>query len=250
MQPDPDRHGAGWARNRGVEQVTTPFVFFLDADDWIEPHTIETLLRTYENGHYVYCGWHAGDRLHMPAAQTPFANGGYHLVSSLIPTAAFRYVGGFDESLPGYEDTDLFLKLARIRVCGKLKLEHLIHYTDAGQRSKHFLSRPDMLDIKDLVYKRNGGEFTVMCCGIPGTPTPLSPGDQQPGDVYALALWAGIHTEGSRVNPARQYRGGNGQPMWVNEADAKARPDLWKILPSSNNLTPDRQDVLSAAGLL
>lgn len=38
--------GLSSARNLGLENLRGQYIFFIDSDDWIEPHTIETLLRT------------------------------------------------------------------------------------------------------------------------------------------------------------------------------------------------------------
>jgi glycosyltransferase involved in cell wall biosynthesis len=49
--------GAGWARNRLLERVSTPFVVFLDADDYIEPNFVERCLAVWQPGRYVYTDW-------------------------------------------------------------------------------------------------------------------------------------------------------------------------------------------------
>lgn len=40
-----ENRGLSSARNRGLEKISGTFIAFLDSDDWIEPHTIETLVR-------------------------------------------------------------------------------------------------------------------------------------------------------------------------------------------------------------
>ena len=40
-----ENRGISSARNRGLEKISGTFIAFLDSDDWIEPHTIETLVR-------------------------------------------------------------------------------------------------------------------------------------------------------------------------------------------------------------
>ena len=37
--------GVSEARNRGMEQVSTPYVLFLDSDDWLERNTISSMIR-------------------------------------------------------------------------------------------------------------------------------------------------------------------------------------------------------------
>lgn len=41
--------GVANARNRGLAQVTTPYVLFLDSDDWLEQNTISHMLRTIQS---------------------------------------------------------------------------------------------------------------------------------------------------------------------------------------------------------
>lgn len=40
-----DNSGASGARNSGLEKASGDYIFFLDSDDWIEPYTIELLLK-------------------------------------------------------------------------------------------------------------------------------------------------------------------------------------------------------------
>ncbi len=42
---DEQRHGAWWARNRGLEQVETSWVAWLDDDDWLYPNHLKVLTR-------------------------------------------------------------------------------------------------------------------------------------------------------------------------------------------------------------
>jgi hypothetical protein len=246
-----DKHerGAGYARNAGAANVDTPFIVFVDADDTIEPTFLEKCLTAYRKGHYVYTGWIAGERRVMPQSHTPYKGEGYHLVTTLIPTQAFKEVGGFDEDLPGYEDADLHLKLTSAGLCGILVAEYLVNYSPNGTRSRAFDARPDKVSFQKLVYDRHGGEKTIMCCGQEGIPAPSNPGEKQDGDVWAMTLWGGIQTVGS-VTGARTYRGGNGNAMWVAKDDVDQQPHLFKRLFSVSDLTPNREDVLKESGLI
>jgi hypothetical protein len=53
---DTDRSGAAVTRQRGLEQVTTPWVAFLDSDDELDPDHVEHLLACAEEtgADYVY----------------------------------------------------------------------------------------------------------------------------------------------------------------------------------------------------
>ena len=241
--------GAGFARNQAAFHTETLFITFLDADDILEPTFIEECLEAYKPGHYVYSGWYAGDTVHMPMAKTPYKGDSFHLVTTLIPTVAFNAIGGFDEDLPGHEDCDLHLKLAELGICGILVPKPLIHYRPHGFRGNQFRASPEYQQIRQSVYDRNGGEKTIMCCGKDLPIVAGDMGEKREGDVLAMALWDGNRTEGSVADPSRKYRGGNGSSHWVHPDDIKARPTLWRRLHTNETLTPDKQDVLKAAGL-
>lgn len=245
---DHQGRGAGYARNQGAAKVDTPFVVFLDADDQLEPTFIEKCLNAYTKGHYVYTGWQ-GLRPVMPAAENPYRGEGFHLVTTLIPTAAFRAVGGFDEALPGHEDADLYFKLIMAGVCGIRVPEYLVRYSPHGVRGKSFRDRADYETIRQQVYERNGGERIMACCGAQGQPVVGDPGSKQEGDVLAIAQWTGIRNVAGQGG-ARIYRGGNFSQIWVAPADIEARPDLFKRTFTVADLTPDSVDVLKESGLL
>lgn len=244
---DKDLRGAGWARNAAAASVDTPFLTFLDADDTLEPTFIEKCLEAYTKGHYVYTGW-TDSKAIMPDAVWPYKGDGYHLVTTLIPTAAFKAIGGFDETLPGHEDADLYFRLRMAGVCGTLAPYHLVNYSPHGIRSKEFHERADYELIKQQVYERNGGDRIMACCGQPGQPVVGGPGDKQEGDVLAIATWTGIRNQAGNGG-SRIYRGGNFSKLWVSPADIAARPDLFKRAYSVEDLTPDKEDVLKTAGL-
>lgn len=247
-------------RNRPLTvETNTPFLVFLDADDTLEPTFVEECLRAYQKGKYVYTGWYAGTQKIIPPLCNPYAgasspyfqNGHFHLVTTLYPTAAFRALGGFDETLPGHEDKDFYLKSARAGVCGVGIDKPLVHYSEHGERSNSFASRDDAAAIRQMVYERNGGEATIMgCCGVQRDPAPTGdPGQQQAGDVWAQTTWNGIRDESS-ADGTRRYRGGNGAFIWVDAATVAAKPRLFRAMPNAKDLTPDPAKVLEDAGLL
>jgi hypothetical protein len=51
--------GAGKARNAGLASVSTPLVFWLDADDYLLPNALEEMLKAYvsSGGKYAYSDW-------------------------------------------------------------------------------------------------------------------------------------------------------------------------------------------------
>lgn len=225
--------GAGWARNRGLEQVSTPFVVFLDADDTIAPTFVERCLSVFNGSKYIYTDHYAGDKL-VPAPNCAWVNRSWHVITTLLPTAWAREVGGFDENLPAFEDTEFYLKLVTSGRCGKRLAEPLFHYGDGGKRSKAYLNSP-MMDATMRLFTEKYGRRHMACgdCGTPNIDLPPV-GDPQPGDVLAFATWAGNRQERGRATGRLYARSGNGKEMYVAPADIDASPQLWRrkdVLP-------------------
>ncbi len=235
-------------RNHALE-VASEFVVFLDADDWLEPDFVEQCLEVYQEGHYVYTGYYMGHQVVTPPACNPFAESN-HLVTTLYPTEAFKYLGGFDEYLPGSEDMDFYLRSAQVGVCGLLCDKPLLHYTGNGQRSESYALSPFYIETQDLIWQRNGGKGVAMsCCGQPGQPANSDPGEKLEGDVLVESLWAGKRKEVGHVT-GRVYRGGNRDKIWVARQDVEAMPSLFRPVPDVKKMSPTRAAVLKASGLL
>lgn len=223
---DPDRRGPSWARNRGLEQATTPFVVFLDADDWLEPNFVERCLSVWTPGHYVYTHWFEGEVVKEAPIDPWCGNGAWHCVTTLLPKYAADAVGGFT-SLPGGEDTEFYWAITRqYKVCGIRLAEPLFHYGEHGQRAKAFKDSDQYPVVMDGVLRRYG---RMGCCADQVVQLKTVEGGQ-PGDVLARAIWGGSMV---RIGPASQRKypkGGNGSLMMIDPADAQARPSWWQIV--------------------
>jgi hypothetical protein len=231
---DRDGRGAGYARNQLLSKVATPYVAFLDADDWLEPQYAERMLaalrETEVDGAYVYSDWYettpAGNVVRTaPERCYCFDNGWQvHLVTALVPTAWARAVHGFDESLPGMEDTDFFHKLQEAGHCGRRVAECLLHYTENGKRSIAFRNAPDYLAVKEKIGRRYHRE-NMSCCG--GQPVPNSGpfGERQPGDILARVSGpAFVRYVGRRSGRLYPPGIGHGALLWVDPADVEGDP--------------------------
>lgn len=240
-----------------ARQAHTPFVVWLDADDVLDIRFVERCVQKFKESadtSYIYTGWYANGHRIIPPDKCPFMgksepyfkDGHFHIVTTLFPTRYFPLVGGFNEELPGNEDTDFYMRCAKYSICGTLLPEALVHYSSDGQRSKNYLKHPRYWEIKQNIVDRNGGIMGCNCNGITGVK--LNTGERQEGDVLAIAQWMGMRTEGSLV-VGRTYRTGNFQPTWVHPADIKNRPDLWEEVPQPDKLTVNKEDVMKLAGL-
>lgn len=238
---DRERRGAGWARNRGLADVATPYVVFLDADDELLPRFAEATLAQAREGAWVYTDWLDEDTPY-PAPACPWGRETRNVITTLVPTSAARAVGGFDETLGGLEDTDFYLKLRAAGLCGVCVREPLFRYRKGGERSKAFYDTPEYHAAMRRFSETYGRKLMGECGGCGGGN--VGPfgydaaaiiGEKQDGDVLAVATWGGnriVHGFATgRVYP----RTGNGKQTWVDPRDAAAAPHLYHVVA----VTPD-----------
>lgn len=143
---DTKQLGAGGARNCGARYAKAPFLVFLDADDMLRPEFLALALETYrQKGRYVYTDWLTHDKMtHWQAHETPEytfeairEKSSIHPITCLIPKKWFMDVGGFDETLPAFEDVDLFMKFLTKGYCGvRLPKALLVYNLESGRRRK------------------------------------------------------------------------------------------------------------------
>ena len=236
---DHEGKGTGWARNRLLERVQTPYVAFLDADDYLDPtFTQKMLAAAYENPtRYIYCGWVAdemGETFSPPDRCYCFDNGCLvHPVTTLMRTNWAREIGGFDETLPGMEDTDFFLRLTAAGHCGYRLDVPLFHWTSATDQSRSFKfrQRPDYLDIKRSMGERYNKGIAMPCCGGPAKKHEGPFGEKQAGDVLAHMLgtpqlggYVGRHTR--RIYPGNA---GYGDLVWAHPGDVHMDPQRFML---------------------
>lgn len=235
---DEDNKGPGWVRNQLLKQVSSEFVVFLDADDWLEPTFNEECFKAYQPGKYVYTDWYKdGEWVQTP--DKAWCDGTWHPITALIKTTDVRGVGGFDESLPAIEDTDFYMKLTRRYICGVRVPRPLLHYGKEGRRAKAVHEDGSVNVLKDTVLMRYRNQMG--CCGdMPKVDETIPIGEKQPGDVLAMAVWVGNRREYGRATGRRYPRMSNPKMTWVSPSDIAARPDHWQevILPGITNEEP------------
>jgi len=115
------RTGPAAARNIGIAEARSPFLFFLDADDLIAPTTLEKclwFLNTHDTVAFV-SGYEVGFDAHSYLntsgfeGREKFRDENQKNPMALLRRELLQEVGGFDISIRGgLEDWDLWLKLA------------------------------------------------------------------------------------------------------------------------------------------
>lgn len=234
---DRNGKGAGHARNRGLEQVQTEFVTFLDADDVIDPHFAEIclgILGQYRaagntDARYLYTDWYGvGNQRHIaPSPCDAWTNNTAHLVTAVVPTDRARLIGGFDEVMTGVEDADFYVRLRLSGVCGLHVEAPLVSYREGGQRSVTARASGAELAAKQYMTQRYG-RYAMGCCGDTAQ-GPTGPSNQpQSGDVLAQAQWQGNRQERGRATGRLYERTSFPKTVYVSPDDIAAAPQHWK----------------------
>jgi hypothetical protein len=250
---DEENIGAGAMRNLLVQIVQTPFIVFLDADDEVLPNFVEQTLFAYQRGKYVYTSWTDDeDKFHDAPAETRggiFAQGQFHTITTLMPTALFRLAGGFDETLAGLEDVDLYLKLQSLGVCGVRCPAPLMRYNrKSGKRASGVRASGQREKIITLLTQRYEGKMRMCNCGD-ANPAPQPPANQmQEGDILVEALYAPAKKQGP-VSGRMYPRTGNRRRLYVDPRDVAARASWWQVPPEvqAEVISPAVDDVTRLA---
>ena len=232
-----DARGAGGARNVGLKLAKAPLVLFLDADDVLLPNALAEMTRAYiaSGGRYVYSDYHilkeSGPLESMQSAdygQAVWLDRGLHGVTAIAPREWIEQAGGFDTRLSGWEEGDLFTRMAIRGFCGVRVPQALLVYRDySGQRRKD--SEAQAGDILKHMRERygeylSGGKAMGSCCGGNGDTLLKAKAilDQMPAETRAVDTIIAVDSQTVRmefVGPqvgaitffgkAREYRGGN-----------------------------------------
>jgi glycosyltransferase involved in cell wall biosynthesis len=137
----PWNRGLARARNTGFMRAGTPFVFVLDADNLLYPRCLERLLSALQNcpAGFAYCySEQFGDISAIGNARpwdpSRFSSGNIIDAMALFRKSCWEGVGGYSTNMPamGWEDFDLWFKIARAQGWGVLVPEILTRYRVHG----------------------------------------------------------------------------------------------------------------------
>lgn len=251
VQHDAEGRGASWCRNTAMRQVKTDFVVWLDADDLLHPQFVEQTLARYRPGHYVYTDFTVnGQRRFTPDHLNIWEVGQEHITTTLLPTAAWKLSGGFDETLDTLEDEDFYRKLHAYGWCGVRCPEALVDYRRTQGNSRVNADRHDLDWVKARVAEKAAlftgryASYMASCnkCGggSAAQPTEQIPaGVRGPNDVLAKALYSPMSKMGP-ISGRKYARIGLGDKLWVDADDVAARPEWWqKVADNPVKHSPD-----------
>ena len=157
--------GPSKARNTGIKSSNGEYILPLDSDDMILPTYIEeavNAIKYSDNISPVYCdtiheGQMKGTEQRPEWSKERLLQGPFIVNCSLFSRKAFDAVGGFDESLKGWEDYDLWIRMMKNGYVGKRIPRPLfvyIHHESDGTVSTH--ANQNMQELRDRIMTKNG----------------------------------------------------------------------------------------------
>ena len=162
--------GPSSARNNGIKNSTGNFILPLDADDSIHSDYIQTcvnILKNNKNISPVYC-----DTLHIGQMQgveqrpewsmERLIQGPFIVNCSMFHKEAFEKSGGYDEEMKGWEDYDLWIRMAKNGYIGKRipkALFSYFHHENDGTVSTE--ANKNMQTLYDKIMKKNFQNETI-----------------------------------------------------------------------------------------
>jgi glycosyltransferase involved in cell wall biosynthesis len=200
----PDKSmGAGFARNIGAAHARAPFLWFLDADDWLYPETLQAVLDAWsEEGMIIYTdyvgkaivkdptqlaqtlqdhmyqwdgeeaviGYKSADYDCHRAVREPTGEPGqrpylWATVSCLIPKVWHEEIGGFDDQMETWEDVEYHWRMAKAGYCySRLPQELIVYRFNEGTRRELGLQRH--AEVVEYIRNKHKGIEVKMCnCG-------------------------------------------------------------------------------------
>lgn len=225
MIKTPGGMGAGYARNRGVEQARASLLLFLDADDnLLVPNTLDLMIKVWnESGEAVYTDYvskafisaeeadklknnkrllnydsKSGLAMHLSyaadydceKATAQPANPLYiwNLISTMIPKVWHDEIGGFDESMSSWEDWEYWLRMARAGKCFVRIAEPMIAYRFyTGNRRETGMQMPQ--ELLSYISRKLEGVEIMPCrsCGGSKKSTTINVPLSNPNPVKGIA---------------------------------------------------------------
>jgi glycosyltransferase involved in cell wall biosynthesis/GT2 family glycosyltransferase len=185
--------GVARARNRALGVARTPLFLPLDADDFLQPEAMTMMFDAFLDSascrSIIYPDWWEDneDQGHWTHYQTDDyrvdivdgrerrgpdgekRGGVVHSVVALTPVAYWREVGGYDESLPAWEDWGFQIKTAAAGFCSRRVPRPLFNYSKHSgfRRSDNYVDFDESRDAMMTADFGIGAEGLMPCstCG-------------------------------------------------------------------------------------
>ena len=128
--------GVSEARNTAIRCSNTEYIFPLDGDDKIDPSTIEKCLLAEEDivgtGMQTFGDYESTTLFKEYPNLEDFKVYNSVTCSALFKKSMWQEVGGYDSAVHGYEDWDLWLRLANLGYTFRVIQEPLLFYRKHG----------------------------------------------------------------------------------------------------------------------
>lgn len=245
------RVGTAAARNLGISQSHGKYFLPLDADDYLEPDALQFMYEAAKGtdeviySDYWQCDMN-GENINVH--ETDDYNPEYvlgrarqhkgvqrigmiHAVTALTPKRYWERVGGYDETLPAWEDWDFQIALANIGVCERRIAYPLWFYRKhTGSRREENLASFE--DSKEAIMRKWGQDYwtdggrKLMACGRCGANRSISPqGSRFSGPSTAQMIQQNndavlIQYNGPKTG-ATPYSGPSKQRYWFANGDQR-----------------------------
>jgi peptidoglycan/xylan/chitin deacetylase (PgdA/CDA1 family)/glycosyltransferase involved in cell wall biosynthesis len=156
--------GVAAARNLGIDLTSSPYIVLLDADDLLGSTYLEKaarILDTRQDVEFVTCGIQAFEGASYTWYPPPctlvdtLTRGGPH-ISTMFRRRVWEKVGGFDESLLGYEDTDFWISALETGSHGEIIKEPLLLYrVRNGSRYHQAIAHQTYVSTMKAIYQKH-----------------------------------------------------------------------------------------------
>lgn len=171
---DLNRKGTAKSRNLGTKNAHSNLIVALDADDYAQPQMLEILYKAYQQrGGWVYCDWFA-DNGHEIWRQNAIGWDAKSLPFQMLGSGTILYtksdwaaVGGYDETIEGWEDWEFQINLLEHDLPG-IRVAHPLftyRYRLGSNRENDFANKENLLNyIQEKHPKLYGGNY-MPCSG-------------------------------------------------------------------------------------